>query len=202
MVNKVEKQYGNVTVIQRSDYQWGIIDSNGNEVVPFGKYAWIDGFEKGLARVRSHGKITYSKNIVAIIGLDEDPIIEGQEEIQKVIQREFEEHPESFSKWGIINELGEEVLPVVYDEVWNFLGKGRFSTKAVKAGVEHDIRFDELNPVLKPKRVISVCDDDNDDYGTHYGEYAGTYAQDVAGYSDDVINDAFDGDPDAYWNID
>ena len=27
-------------------------------------------------------------------------------------------------------------------------------------------------------------------------------AQDVAGYSDDVINDAFDGEPDAYWNID
>jgi hypothetical protein len=42
----------------------------------------------------------------------------------------------------------------------------------------------------------------NDNYGIHYGEYAGTYAQDVAGYSDDVINDAFDGEPDAYWNID
>ena len=39
-------------------------------------------------------------------------------------------------------------------------------------------------------------------YGSHYGEYAGTYAQDVMGYSDDVINDAFDGEPDAYWNID
>lgn len=44
--------------------------------------------------------------------------------------------------------------------------------------------------------------DDYEDYGTHYGEYADTYAQDVAGLSDDVINDAFDGDPDAYWNID
>lgn len=43
---------------------------------------------------------------------------------------------------------------------------------------------------------------DEDDYGTHYGEYAGTYAQDVMGYSDDVINDAFDGEPNAYCNID
>lgn len=41
-----------------------------------------------------------------------------------------------------------------------------------------------------------------ENYGSHYGEYAGTYAQDVAGYSDDDINDAFDGEPDAYWNID
>lgn len=48
----------------------------------------------------------------------------------------------------------------------------------------------------------SGYDDYKDDYGTHYGEYAGSYAQDVMGYSDDEINDAFDGEPDAYWNID
>ena len=33
-----------------------------------------------------------------------------------------------------------------------------------------------------------------DDYGTHYGEFAGSYAQDVMGVSDDVINDAFEGE--------
>lgn len=43
---------------------------------------------------------------------------------------------------------------------------------------------------------------DFNDYGSDYGEYAGSYAQDVEGYSDDDINDAFDGDPEAYWNID
>ncbi len=35
-----------------------------------------------------------------------------------------------------------------------------------------------------------------------YGQYAGSYAQDVEGLSDDFINDVLDGDPDAYWNID
>lgn len=43
---------------------------------------------------------------------------------------------------------------------------------------------------------------DSDDYRQHYEEYAGTYAQDVAGYSDEAIDAAFDGEPDAYWNID
>ena len=51
---------------------------------------------------------------------------------------------------------------------------------------------------------------ENDDYGYDayegesrtYEEFAGTYAQDVMGYSDEEINDAFDGEPDAYWNID
>ena len=36
----------------------------------------------------------------------------------------------------------------------------------------------------------------------HEDEYAGTYAHDVAGFSDEEIDDIFDGEPDAYWNID
>ena len=35
-----------------------------------------------------------------------------------------------------------------------------------------------------------------------YDRYAGSYAQDEMGYSDDDIDTIFDGDPDAYWNID
>ena len=35
-----------------------------------------------------------------------------------------------------------------------------------------------------------------------YERYNGTYAQDVAGYSDDEIDTIFEGDPSAYWNID
>ena len=38
--------------------------------------------------------------------------------------------------------------------------------------------------------------------GKHFGDFAGTYAQDYAGFSDEAIYDAFEGDPDAYWNID
>lgn len=35
-----------------------------------------------------------------------------------------------------------------------------------------------------------------------YERYNGYYAQDEAGYSDDEIDIIFDGEPDAYWNID
>lgn len=54
-----------------------------------------------------------------------------------------------------------------------------------------------------------ICDNEDyeddyydDDYGTHYGKYAGSYAQDVEGYDDETIDEVFDGDPEAYWNID
>lgn len=45
-------------------------------------------------------------------------------------------------------------------------------------------------------------DDDDADWYPDESEFAGTYAHDVAGFDDDAIYDAFDGDPDAYWNID
>ena len=50
-------------------------------------------------------------------------------------------------------------------------------------------------------------DGDYDDYLHDYEEptydrYNGSYAQDEMGYSDDDIDTIFDGDPEAYWNID
>lgn len=35
-----------------------------------------------------------------------------------------------------------------------------------------------------------------------YERYFDRWAQDIEGYSDDDIDTIFDGDPDAYWNID
>lgn len=200
---KWEKNYGDVTVVSLSSGRMGVFKKDIC-VVPFGKYGWIDGFENGLARVRSHGQTTYTKNTIAIIGLTDNRIIEGENDIEEYVKKDFEEHPDRFAKWGIINEDGEEVLPVIYDEVWNFFGKGRSNTKAVRDGVEISVSLRELRKgECQSENINDDCDeDDYNEYGTHYGEYSGTYAQDVAGYSDDVINDAFDGEPEAYWNID
>ena len=48
-------------------------------------------------------------------------------------------------------------------------------------------------------------DQDYDSYEMEestYERYNGSYAQDVEGWSDQDIDEVFDGDPDAYWNID
>ena len=41
-----------------------------------------------------------------------------------------------------------------------------------------------------------------DEYDEYEDRYAGIYAHDGAGFSDDDIDTIFDGDPEAYWNID
>jgi hypothetical protein len=171
--------------VQNNDYKWGVIDANENVIVPFGKYAWIDGFQNGIAKVIAKGDNTH-----AIAVCDENSNFVFGDDIKRVAAQ------------GIINEQGEEVLPPEY-KIWKFYGK-KFSTVKVFKGEEcQEYSYTRLNPSYHAPIVSSHHRSYvSHDYGTHYGEYAGSYAQDVMGYSDDVIGDAFDGDPDAYWNID
>lgn len=159
-----------VITVHNREEGYAVYDRFGNEIVPFGKYSWIDGFDHGLARV----KIGKQSNALA----------------------------NNDNRWGIINTNGEVVLPIEYSDIWNFYDKNRFSTKIIKNGKESDVFFHNLNPDLPQPKPQNKMYYHEDDYGHHYGEFAGSYAQDVMGYSDDVINDAFEGAPDLYWNID
>ena len=58
---------------------------------------------------------------------------------------------------------------------------------------------------MKPIYYNEFDESDYDSYEMEestYERYNGSYAQDVEGWSDQDIDDVFDGDPDAYWNID
>ena len=53
---QIYKANGNseLFTVRRNDYNWGVITACGTEIVPFGKYNLIDGFEKGFARVKDN----------------------------------------------------------------------------------------------------------------------------------------------------
>ena len=157
--------------VQDKNLGYAVLNIDGTEVVPYGKYSYIDGFDKGLARVKIGNVTNGQKN--------------------------------NGNKWGLINENGDEVLPIEYDDMWSFYGKNRATVRVVKGDVAQNVVLSEILGMVKDQESDSLSNNYCiDDYGSSYGEYAGTYAQDVEGYSDDVIDDAFDGDPDAYWNID
>jgi hypothetical protein len=61
-----------------------------------------------------------------------------------------------------------------------------------------------VNPDYQPHNNYVYDEPDYDDYYEEetYERYNGSYAQDVEGWSDQDIDEVFDGDPDAYWNID
>ena len=162
----IRSKSGKVFTVQHKNCFYAVLDLEGKEIVPLGKYDWIDGFDHGLARV--------------IINVDDPSIIGGRS-----------------SKYGIINEKGEEVLPVKYDTIWNFYGKNKSTVRIIEGNKVSDIPFSCLNQEESKGSVYRETR-----ASRHYGEFTGSYAQDVMGYSDETINDAFEGDPDAYWNID
>ena len=61
----------------------------------------------------------------------------------------------------------------------------------------------EIREPVKCKSMAYYDDDYYDEYDRPtYDNYNGSYAQDVEGWSDQMIDDVLDGEPDAYWNID
>lgn len=135
-------------VVQDNDYKWGVIDDEGNIVVPFGKYAWIDGFQNGLAKVISHND-TSSPNHICTLNLESGEIDETKVAAQ-----------------GIINERGEEVLPLEYS-VWKFYGKDFPTIKTFKDGIEHTQYYGSLNPDF----AYDNNDKDDDYYDNSYDDY-------------------------------
>lgn len=182
----VEKQYRSVKepinstliVVQDHEYHWGVVDTDGNIVVPFGKYAWIDGFQNGLAKVIGHDDTT-SPHIIAIFD-------ENWNDVTAT---------DRVAEQGIINENGIEVLPLEYN-IWKFYGKDFPTIKYFKGNEQHTIRYEALNPDLE---VNTESKDDGRNGYDYYDDYDSSdymrdswYAMTDGMYGD--MPDGFNGD--------
>lgn len=166
----VSKNSDNIFLtIQRMDYKYGVINLHGEEIIPFGKYDYIGGFDKGFARVK--------------------------------IGKRSSGYVDNGNQWGVINEEGIEVIPPIYEKVWPIYGKKYDVIVVEDAKSRKRIPFTSLNNESEDSDWNTSSYDLYEDEQT-YDEYNGSYAQDIMGYSDQTIDDAFEGDPDAYWNID
>lgn len=113
---------------------------NGDIIVDYGIYSYIDGADSGLVRVKI-----------------------GQ-------------------KWGIICTSGHIVLPIEYDNIWNFYKAGRGDTRVEKDGKSWNVRFCDL---VAQNKNISIIE-------SHYERYEdeSTYSA----YDNSYYNDCLDMD--------
>lgn len=119
---------------------------------------------------------------------------------------------ESFIRWltelksgqyGNINHdaiesaISKAIAPLSEDDIKKLIDKG-YLVKA-SDGIETALSkyYDQ---VARDIKYQNYRDSLYDEY--YYGKYSGSWAQEVEGYDDDDIDTIFDGDPDAYWNID
>lgn len=81
--------------------------------------------------------------------------------------------------------------------------------------VDKIVEAEEVGTLSESSVLKNIYEEDDEDYQYEdyqhsstfddrptYDRYNGSWAQDEMGYSDDDIDTIFDGDPDAYWNID
>lgn len=111
-------------------------------------------------------------------------------------------------KLGVMDINENVILPIIYDSLSeiHYDGKECNVGYAMLNGEHGTIKKSVFISDEEAKRFRAL---DNKRNMTSvewtrptYDKYAGTYAQDEMGYSDDDIDTIFDGDPDAYWNID
>ncbi len=102
-------------------------------------------------------------------------------------------------KQGIINELGNVVADIKYDNIRVNYPTYNNPKDVHAVGLIGSIEIVLIDSCIDvPKRRSNILDFERESYG----RYQGTYAQEEMGYSDDDIDTIFDGEPDAYWNID
>lgn len=97
------------------------------------------------------------------------------------------------NKWGVVNEFGESLVECKYDKI-KHIGVGT---------IQIENNGETINMNLNNYKYLIKTDNNSSSFDPQtYGRYAGTYAQDEAGFSDDDIDTIFEGDPSAYWNVD
>ena len=97
-----------------------------------------------------------------------------------------------------INELSEDVEKhCIIKEVSDEGEKGCWMGEETVVSEEPEEDYDDEEDYGFEERDFTIDYDE-----PTYNRYNGSYAQDEMGYSDDDIDTIFDGDPDAYWNID
>ena len=135
------RKSGGVSTYHRLAY--GVINAQGSFVVKPDYLCLVPSIGgKTLFSVQSknyqYGVIDEANNIVIPFGkyLWVDGFDHG---LARVIT-----NSEGGKKIGIINENGAEVVPPIYDDIWNFYGKNRNSTRSIIGGTVKDMPLNGL----------------------------------------------------------
>lgn len=196
-----------IYIVQNFNGKWGIIDSKNQQICDFLYDEYFENF-RGLWHNdnKNYAIFVCDKRKVLVNVFTGERVSDYYESLLWLDDPNFC-HVGINQKFGIISSQGETIIPCIYDHIYGaYVTKdGVQSNDAIFEG-EHGKIVDSvfIKDVIKPvlaNNSKSVEYDNHEDRPT-YGKYEGTYAQDEAGYSDDDIDTIFDGEPDAYWNID
>ena len=179
--------------------KWGLMNDQFFEIIP-AKYSYLRQLDNGLFAAAILIGTQYKWGLLSAAGKEITPFKYSQiynsdnnyiiANIGSSIQKHYDETLQYHNGiWGYLDMKGNEIKPFIFAEYLDdFLYKDELVGEEVEYGNETNVQDGDYSDMPEESH--------------HYSEYAGSYAQDVMGYSDEDIDTIFDGDPDAYWNID
>ena len=106
----------------------------------------------------------------------------------------------SYIIWALNNvdifALDEKAMSFLIQSPYSQCDMNRVDSRRLMSLINEKILRINESPIRRNTYFANI-----DDKPT-YEKYGGSYAQDYEGLSDQIIDDVFEGDPDAYWNID
>ncbi len=210
-------------VVLKSNGQWAVLDREEFEIVPLGKYDWIDGFRKGFARVKQ-GKITNGQTrkgkLWGIINTDGKEILPVAFPNIHSFVDELNDYT-TFDKDYITIEFFEE------EKVESMYVDGFFQPLPYPSRVRH-VSFKTLESIyarlgLIGTHLVNEMRKEKEKYQKRIEEYNQSLPRlrdsikknmfnkpdyDPSGHYDynkaarEQIDDAYDGQADAHWNTD
>jgi hypothetical protein len=124
--NFVYEYHGSANYVSHQiRWNWGILDSLGCEVIPPKYRTIIPSADNMLFSLQSHD------GVYKLIGRDGNIIV--PEGIYDYIDgvwcgyaRVFKCGEDGVVRWGIIDETGNEVVPLIYTDIWKFYGQDKY----------------------------------------------------------------------------
>lgn len=172
--------------VKGKNNRWGFIDKRGKLQIPL-RWMEVRSFREGYAAVKGlngrYGFIDYRGNLIC--KLRWASVADFHEGMACV-------YDDNLQKYGFLNSRGELQIPCTFDSGDDF-----------HEGIAYVELYGKVIPIDEGgDRIEAEHDKPIDGESISYEKYSGSYAQDEMGYSDDDIDTIFDGDPNAYWNID
>lgn len=188
----------------KNNMKYGIIDNSAKIIIDMG-FDMLEFAKENLFFVRSNS----ISSLISLSGEKKDIQI-NIISVYTIMRNKFLIGRDENDKYGAIDLDGNIIVPFCYISIYTNTSNNYFEfynddDKILIVNFEGRVIGEKNISNNKYNDRFENNESDYDDYDSiekTYDEYNGSYAQDVMGYDDETINDVFDGDPDAYWNID
>jgi len=206
----------NGNALVERNYKYFFIDINGNKVKDIYQYDYFGKFYNSLAIVEKNG-------LFGIINANGNEIINckfnkiARLENGLYITQAHTENENRIYKYGLINYIGIEILPPIYDKINEFYNgravislENKFGFINTEGNIIIPLIYDIVEHFENHKDTTGACIGDKwteiDKSGKVTSEDFVRYFDDGSSYSENELRDmnreAFDGFPDAEWNVD